>query len=47
MRVVTLSRDEAHKELFGCLNSTSVIIALQWLEANRDALLAQWGATGG
>lgn len=47
MRVVTLSRDEAHKELFGRLNSTSVIIALQWLEANRDALLAQWGATGG
>ena len=47
MRVVTLSREEAHKELFGRLNSTSVIIALQWLEANRDALLAQWGATGG
>jgi ADP-ribose pyrophosphatase len=47
MRVVTLSREEAHKELFGRLNSTSVIIALQWLEANRDALLAQWGVTGG
>ena len=43
MRVVTLSRDEARGELFGRLNSTSVIIALQWLEANREQLLAQWG----
>ena len=43
MRVVTLSRDEARGELFGRLNSTSVIMAMQWLEANRDALLAQRG----
>ena len=45
MRVVTLSRDQARGELFGRLNSTSVIMALQWLEANRDRLLAQWGVT--
>jgi ADP-ribose pyrophosphatase len=44
MRVVTLSRDEARTELFGRLNSTSVIMALQWLEANRGQLLQQWGA---
>jgi len=47
MRVVTLSRDEARAELFGRLNSTSVIMALQWLEANRGPLLEQWGATQG
>lgn len=45
MRVVTLSREEARAELFGRLNSTSVIMAMQWLEANRDALLVQWGAS--
>ena len=43
MRVVTLSRDEARAELFGRLNSTSVIMALQWLEANRARLLEEWG----
>jgi ADP-ribose pyrophosphatase len=46
MRVVTLSRAEAHAELFRWLNSTSVIIALQWLEANRARLLAEWGWPG-
>jgi ADP-ribose pyrophosphatase len=44
MRVVTLSRDEARNELFRRLNSTSVIMAVQWLEANRAQLLQQWGA---
>jgi len=43
MRVVTLSRKEASGELFRRLNSTSVIIALQWLETNRATLLADWG----
>ena len=44
MRVVTLSRDQARTELFGRLNSTSVIMAVQWLEANRASLLQQWGS---
>jgi ADP-ribose pyrophosphatase len=44
MRVVTLSRDEAVGELFRRLNSTSVIMAIQWLEANRGQLLERWGA---
>jgi ADP-ribose pyrophosphatase len=43
MRVVTLSGDEARNELFRRLNSTSVIMAVQWLEANRAQLLQQWG----
>ena len=47
MRVVTLSRDEANDELFGRLNSTSVIMAVQWLQTNRDSLLARWAATAG
>ena len=42
MRVVTLSMAEARSELFGRLNSTSIIMALQWLELNRERLLAQW-----
>jgi len=46
MRVVTLSRAEAFGELFRRLNSTSVIMALQWLEANRARLLAEWGWWG-
>jgi ADP-ribose pyrophosphatase len=47
MRVVTMPREEALGELFGRLNTTSVVIALQWLEANRARLLAEWGWTGG
>jgi ADP-ribose pyrophosphatase len=43
MRVVKLSRDAAMAELFRRLNSTSVIIALQWLALNRDRLLQRWG----
>jgi len=43
MRVVTLSREAARAELFGRLNTTSVIMALQWLEANRPRLLEEWG----
>lgn len=42
MRVVKLSRSEAVAELFGRLKSTSVIMTLQWLEANRRSLLARW-----
>lgn len=47
MRVVTMPRTAALGELFGRLDSTSVIIALQWLQANRDKLLAGWGWEGG
>ena len=43
MRVVTLSRTQAVAELFQRLNSTSIIMALQWLELNRGQLLRQWG----
>ena len=46
MRVVTMGREEALGELFGRLNSTSVIMALQWLQANRDVLMATWTAHG-
>ena len=43
IRVVTLPRAEAVRELFGRLNSTSVIMALQWLEAHRERVLHEWG----
>ena len=33
---------DAVEEIFGRLNSTSVIMALQWLEAHRAKLLADW-----
>lgn len=36
MRVLTMSVDEARRELFGRLNSTSVVMAVQWLLANRE-----------
>ena len=42
IRVVTMPRERAVEQLFGRLNTTSVVIALQWLEANRERLLAQW-----
>jgi len=43
MRVVTLARQQALDALFGRLNSTSIIMALQWLEANRARLSSEWG----
>ena len=46
IRVVTMSRSNAVREIFGRLNSTSVIMALQWLEAHRSELLADWGRQG-
>lgn len=44
MRVVKLSREDATAELFGRLNSTSVIMAMQWLALHREALLATWSS---
>lgn len=43
IRVVTMPRVQATGELFNRLNTTSVVIALQWLQANRDSLLESWG----
>lgn len=42
IRVEVMPREEAMAELFGRLNSTSALIALQWLDRKRDWLLAQW-----
>jgi ADP-ribose pyrophosphatase len=42
IRVVRMPRDEAVEQLFKALNTTSIIIALQWLEANREHLLREW-----
>ena len=46
IRVVVMPRRQAVGELFGRLNSTSVIMTLQWLEANRARLLSEWGEAG-
>ncbi|MCB1801624.1 MAG: NUDIX domain-containing protein [Gammaproteobacteria bacterium] len=43
IRVVTMPRAQAVDELFKRLNTTSVIITLQWLQANRESLLRGWG----
>lgn len=42
IRVVRLDRKEALSALFGRINSTSLLIALQWLEANRDPVVDSW-----
>jgi ADP-ribose pyrophosphatase len=42
IRVVVLPRQDAVDELFGKVNSTSLVVALQWLQAHREALMAQW-----
>lgn len=42
MRVVVLPREEAAAELFGRLCSTSVLIAMQWLQANHVQLANHW-----
>lgn len=47
IKVVVLPVEEAMRELFCRINSTSSIIALQWLAANRDRVRKDWlaGAT--
>lgn len=47
MRVVKMRRGDASAQLFGRLNSTSVIMALQWLELHRPTLLQEWQSTHG
>ena len=42
VRVVVLGFAEALAGLFGRLNSTSVIIALQWLARERESLRRRW-----
>jgi ADP-ribose pyrophosphatase len=44
IRVHVMSRVQALDELFNGLCSTSVLIAMQWLDRHREALLRQWSA---
>lgn len=41
-RVVVLSAQQAIDELFGRINSTSTLILVQWLAANRQRLQQEW-----
>ncbi len=46
IRVVVVDADQAIGELYGGrMNSTSIIIALQWLAVKRDELKQRWAAT--
>ena len=45
IKVIVMTAAEAIAELFGRINSTSAIIALQWLAANRQQLRRNWPAT--
>jgi ADP-ribose pyrophosphatase len=46
IRVVVMDADQAIGELYGGrMNSTSVIIALQWLAARRDELRQRWSSS--
>jgi len=42
IRVHVMSRAQAMQALFGRLCSTSILIAMQWLDRNREMLLQQW-----
>ena len=44
IKVVVLSLDEAINELFKRINSTSALITVQWLAANRERLKSKWSA---
>jgi len=43
IRVHAMPRKQAMDELFGRLNSTSILVAMHWLERNREELLMRWG----
>ncbi|MES9816702.1 MAG: NUDIX domain-containing protein [Candidatus Thiodiazotropha sp.] len=43
IRVVVMDSEKAVAELYtGCANSTSIIIALQWLALNRERIRKKW-----
>jgi ADP-ribose pyrophosphatase len=42
IRVVVMPREQAMEALFARIDSTSVLIALQWLQLNRASLLREW-----
>jgi ADP-ribose pyrophosphatase len=42
IRPLVIARDAAVNQLFKELNSTSIIIALQWLQINLDELNQRW-----
>jgi ADP-ribose pyrophosphatase len=47
IRVVVMDADQALAELYGGrANSTSIIIALQWFQLNREQLRQRWFAEG-
>jgi ADP-ribose pyrophosphatase len=43
IRVVTLPRVAALAGLFTQINSTSLLITIQWLETERERLITEWG----
>jgi ADP-ribose pyrophosphatase len=45
IRVYVMPRQQAMDELFGRLDSTSILIAMQWLDRNLDSVLQQWGVS--
>lgn len=46
IRVVKIDAEQAFAELFcGRINSTTAIIGIQWLAANRERLRAKWAGT--
>jgi len=42
IRVVVMPAEEAIGELFRRANSTSIVVGLQWLAANRERLQVEW-----
>jgi ADP-ribose pyrophosphatase len=46
MRVVRMGREAALAQLFRRLDTTSVIMALQWLQQHREQLLREWAVAG-
>ena len=47
IRVVRLDRQAALDALFKRVNSTSLLIGLQWLEAHRGSLISEWSKQTG
>jgi len=43
IRVVVMSAEAAIGQLFRRANSTSIVVGLQWLAANREVLRQRWG----
>lgn len=42
IKVIRMPWEQAEQEMFKTLNSTSIVVAMQWMQMNREKLIDEW-----